>query len=95
MTIGNIPKEIHRKPSSHAYILLAYLPTTRLETETNQAACHRLLLNLYHACMSKILEPLREAGKSGVFMTSADCLVCRNHPLLAVRATAKLRLINH
>jgi hypothetical protein len=83
MTIGNIPKEIRRKPSSRAYILLAYLPTTRLEAETNQAARRRLLSNLYHACMSKILEPLREAGKSGVFMTSADRLIRRNHPLLA------------
>ena len=26
LTIGNIPKEIHRKPSLHAYVLLAYLP---------------------------------------------------------------------
>jgi hypothetical protein len=69
MTIGNIRKEIRRKPSSRAYVLLAYLPTTRLEAETNQAARRRMLSNLYHACMSKILEPLREAGKSGVFMT--------------------------
>ncbi|KAG2364920.1 hypothetical protein BDR07DRAFT_1374653 [Suillus spraguei] len=30
MTIGNIPKEIHRKPSRHAHVLLAYLPTTTL-----------------------------------------------------------------
>ena len=83
MTIGNIPKEIRRKPSTHAYVLLAYLPTTRLEAETNRAARRRLLSNLYHACMSKILEPLQDAGKSGVFMTSADCFIRRVHPLLA------------
>ena len=29
LTIGNIPKEIRRKPSFRAYVLLAYLPTTR------------------------------------------------------------------
>src|SRR5208282_1418779 len=29
LTIGNIPKEIRRKPSLRAYVLLAYLPTTR------------------------------------------------------------------
>ncbi|KIM35645.1 hypothetical protein M413DRAFT_20740 [Hebeloma cylindrosporum] len=83
MTIGNIPKEIRRKPSSRAYVLLAYLPTTRLEAETNQAARRRLLGNLYHACMSKILEPLREAGQSGILMTSGDGSVRRNHPILA------------
>ena len=30
MSIGNIPKEIWQKPSSRAYILLGYLPTSRL-----------------------------------------------------------------
>lgn len=33
--------------------------------------------------MSKVLGPLQEAGKSGVFMTSANCLVRQSHPLLA------------
>jgi hypothetical protein len=37
LTISNIPKEIRRKPSMHAYILLAYLPTTRLSHVTNKA----------------------------------------------------------
>lgn len=37
MTIGNIPKEIRRKPSKHAHILLAYLPTTCLTHVSNQA----------------------------------------------------------
>ncbi|KAI9435278.1 hypothetical protein H4582DRAFT_2112374 [Lactarius indigo] len=31
MTIGNIPKEIRRKSSLHSYVLLGYLPTTKLE----------------------------------------------------------------
>lgn len=38
MTIGNIPKDIRRKPSRHAHVLLAYLPTTRLDHVTNKAA---------------------------------------------------------
>ncbi|KAF8986202.1 hypothetical protein BDQ17DRAFT_1492996 [Cyathus striatus] len=33
LSIGNIPKEIRRKPSSRAYVLLGYLPTTRLENK--------------------------------------------------------------
>jgi hypothetical protein len=38
LTIGNIPKSIHRKPSRGAQILLAYLPTTKLEHIQNKAA---------------------------------------------------------
>ena len=83
LTIGNIPKEICRKPSNHAYILLAYLPTTQLENVSNKASRHRQLANLYHACMGHILGPLKEAGTKGVFMASGDGLVHRNHPLLA------------
>ena len=42
MTIGNIPKEIRRKPSMHTYILLAYLLTTRLSHVSNQAQCRHV-----------------------------------------------------
>jgi hypothetical protein len=83
LTIGNIPKEIRRKPSCRAYVLLGYLPTTRLENEANKASRRRQLANLYHACMSKILHPLTRAGESGVFMTTGDGLTHRCHPLLA------------
>lgn len=83
LTIGNIPKEIRRKPSKRAYVLLAYLPTTRLEHVTNKASRRRQISNLYHACMSRILEPLQAAGVSGIFMTSGDSFTRRNHPIFA------------
>jgi hypothetical protein len=83
MTIGNLPKEIRRKTSSRAYVLLGYLPTTKLEQEKNQAKRRRLLANLYHACMQRILKPLISAGKDGVFMSTAEGVVHRNHPILA------------
>ncbi|KAG1721770.1 uncharacterized protein EDB91DRAFT_1274897 [Suillus paluster] len=35
-----------------AHVLLAYLPTTRLEHVTNKASRRRMLANLYHACVS-------------------------------------------
>ena len=38
LTIGNIPKGIRRQLSCHSYILLGYIPTTRLEHVTNKAA---------------------------------------------------------
>ena len=66
MTIGNIPKEIRRKPSSHAYILIGYLPTTRLENVTNKARKRRVIANLYHACIGRILQPLESAGIDGL-----------------------------
>ena len=64
-TIGNIPKEIRRKPSKRAYVLLAYLPTTQLENIYNKAARRRQLANLYHACVGRVLEVLRVAGING------------------------------
>jgi Plavaka transposase len=83
MSIGNIPKEIRRKPSLRAYVLLAYLPTTRLEHVSNKAQRRRLLSNLYHSCMHKILQPLVTAGKAGVYMACGDGNLHRNHPILA------------
>jgi len=83
LTIGNIPKEIRRKPSCRAYVLLGYLPTTRLENEPNFASRRRQVANLYHACMAQILSPLRRAGEAGVFMTTGDGHTHRIHPLLA------------
>ncbi|KAF8867851.1 hypothetical protein BD779DRAFT_1463451, partial [Infundibulicybe gibba] len=83
MTIGNIPKEIRRRPSSRAYVLVGYLPTSRLSHIKNLASRRRCLVNLYHACMGKILAPLESAGQVGVQMASGDGLVRRCHPLHA------------
>ncbi|KAG6825968.1 hypothetical protein H0H92_001684, partial [Tricholoma furcatifolium] len=87
LSIGNIPKEIRCKPSNHAYVLLGYLPTTRLENETNAAARRRKLANLYHACLGKILAPLGEAGAKGVFMQTGHGVTHRFHPILACIVT--------
>ena len=83
MTIGNIPKEIRRKTSKCAYVLLGYLPTTKLEQENNKAKRKRLTTNLYHACLRHILAPLITAGRDGIFMPTATGNVHRVHPILA------------
>ncbi|KAH7905921.1 hypothetical protein BJ138DRAFT_1017013, partial [Hygrophoropsis aurantiaca] len=83
MTIGNIPKDIRRKPSQNAQILLGYLPTTRLEHISNRAARRRTLANLFHACMRRIVEPLKAAGVNGLEIMSGDGTVRRGHPILA------------
>ncbi|KAJ7839453.1 hypothetical protein B0H14DRAFT_3086954 [Mycena olivaceomarginata] len=72
MTIGNITMESRRKPSRQAYVLLGYLPTTRLDHITNKAARRRAVANLYHACMRQILRPLKNAGLDGIEMKSGD-----------------------
>ncbi|KAJ7108928.1 hypothetical protein C8R43DRAFT_1091820 [Mycena crocata] len=75
MTLGNIPKEIRGKPSRRGYVLLGYLPTSRMKNIKNKAARRRVLANVFHACMSHILAPLKPAGISGIPMTSGDgCL---------------------
>ncbi|KAH9905099.1 uncharacterized protein B0H18DRAFT_883959 [Fomitopsis serialis] len=84
LTIGNLPKEIRRKPSHRGQILLAYLPTSRLEHIKNKAARRRTLANLFHACMSMATEPLRVAGVDGVPMASGDGIVRRCHPILVI-----------
>ncbi|CDO69799.1 hypothetical protein BN946_scf184766.g44 [Trametes cinnabarina] len=84
MTIGNLPKDVRSKPSRNGQILLAYLPTSKLEHITNQAARRRMLANLYHACMRRVLEPLQSAGADGLRMASGDGVIRRGHPIFAV-----------
>ena len=83
MTIGNLPKHIRRKPSRQGQILLAYLPTAKLDHISNKSARRRTLANLFHACMKFILKPLESAGIDGVLMMSGDGVVRRCHPIFA------------
>ncbi|KAI0370148.1 hypothetical protein BV20DRAFT_944964 [Pilatotrama ljubarskyi] len=84
LTIGNLPKSIRRKPSRQGQILLAYLPTTRLENVTNKAQRRRILTNLFHACVGRLVEPLKKAGVQGIVLESGDGIRRRCHPILAV-----------
>ncbi|THU81196.1 hypothetical protein K435DRAFT_571058, partial [Dendrothele bispora CBS 962.96] len=84
LTIGNLPKDIRRKPSQQGQILLAYLPTSRLEHIKNKASRRRTVTNLFHACMKFIMKPLKEAGLDGVILQSGDGSRRRCHPILVV-----------
>ena len=86
VTIGNIPKDIRRKPSTHAQVLLAYLPVSTLDQIDSATSRRRAVPNLFHFCMHHILWPLEEAGKTGVMMKSGDGSIRRCHPILAVFA---------
>ncbi|KAH8986784.1 hypothetical protein EDB86DRAFT_3082630 [Lactarius hatsudake] len=47
LTIGNVPKDIRRKPSRRAQMLIGYLPTARLEAIGNKSARRRALTNIF------------------------------------------------
>ena len=84
LTIGNIPKDIRRKPSRHAYILIGYIPTTKLTGIENKTSRCRALANLFHGCMRTVLGPIAPIGETGVQMMSGDGVWRRCHPILAV-----------
>ncbi|KAF8911804.1 hypothetical protein CPB85DRAFT_1375874 [Mucidula mucida] len=83
LTIGNLPKDIRRKPSRNGQVLLAYLPTSKLAHIENKAARRRTLANLFHACLKRILSGLKEAGMAGLIMHSGDGVARHCHPIFA------------
>jgi hypothetical protein len=83
MTIGNIPKELRRKPSQRTHILIGYLPTTPLHHVQNKASRRRMVANLFHHCVSHMLQPLKSAGEVGIYMSSGDGVTRRTFPILA------------
>ncbi|KAF8257783.1 hypothetical protein EI94DRAFT_1918962 [Lactarius quietus] len=83
MGIGNIPKDIRRKPSCSAQLLIGYIPTSKLEGITNQAALRRAHANLFHSCMARVLNPLKTYGETGLMMMSGDGIWRCCHPIFA------------
>ena len=83
MTIGNIPKEIRRKPSRCAQMLIGYIPTTKLEGIPTKAGRRRAIANLFHSCMEIVLGPIAPHGTTGIPMMSGDGIWRRCHPILA------------
>ncbi len=54
-TIGNILKDIRRKPSQRTQILVSYIPVAKLQTLPSDAARRRAQANLFHFCVQTIL----------------------------------------
>ena len=83
MTIRNIPKEIHQKPSHCAQMLISYIPTTKLQGIRTKAGRHHAAVNLFHSCMSVLLGPITALSETGIPMISRDGIWCWCHPILA------------
>jgi len=83
MTIGNIPKNVRRKPSRMAQILIGFIPTSKLQGLTNHSARRRAQANLYHACMRDVLHSIVVPGETGVPMICGNGVWRRCHPILA------------
>ncbi|KAF7363212.1 hypothetical protein MVEN_00674000 [Mycena venus] len=82
LTIGNIGKETRRQVSSHATVLIGYLPIPKFECfdkNTRSLAKYRL----FHQCMTVIMQSIIEAGKSGVPMVCADSMTRLVWPIFA------------
>lgn len=83
LTIGNIPKQIRRKVSSQAQILIGYIPPTKLAGIPGATARRRAFCNLFHTCLQKIFGPISSYGETGIEMKSGNGVWRRCHPIFA------------
>jgi len=82
LMIGNIAKDVRRKPSSHATVLIGYIPVGKFDCfsdKTHPLAHYRT----FHYAMSILLESMAEAGKNGVLTACTDGQGRHVFPILA------------
>jgi hypothetical protein len=84
LTIGNIDKSLRRKVSSHAYILLGYLPATKINTERTKLELRHARLQIVHTAMATIFASIKDIPPEGIEMVAGDGAVRRNSPIVAI-----------
>ncbi|KAK0494160.1 hypothetical protein EDD18DRAFT_1310528 [Armillaria luteobubalina] len=83
LTIGNIGKDTQQELSSHATILLSYLPVPKFDCYSDKL-CSVMKYHMFHQCMSIIMHSVTEAGNTGVPIVCTDSLICYVHPIFVV-----------
>jgi hypothetical protein len=83
VTTGNISKDVRRRPSQRAMMLVGYIPVSDLHCFSNTTRRSEAGWQLFHSCMASILAPLKEISVKGEEMVCADGGVRRIHPILA------------
>ncbi|KAG8727981.1 hypothetical protein FRC10_005437, partial [Ceratobasidium sp. 414] len=83
LSLGNISKDIRRRPSERATLLIGYLPADSLDNITDPTKRSERTWQLFHTCMEAILEPLKQVSRTGMEVLCADGGVRRVYPILA------------
>jgi Plavaka transposase len=94
MSIGNIKSTVRNKPSNNAWILIAYLPTSKFKDagDYNGLLCDRL----FHQALKIVLASLTDAGTDGREMTDStgDVRLCFPRVAAYLADHPEQRLVN-
>ncbi|KAF7293857.1 hypothetical protein HMN09_01181700 [Mycena chlorophos] len=80
---ANIDADIRRKPNSHAFILIGYIPVSKFEFWSKAKDRSAARYQLYHNCMRTLLATLKDAGNNGVRMLCSDAYFRMGRPIFA------------
>ena len=80
LMIGNIEKCMRCIASSHATILISYIPVSKLKCFSEKWWQHEGS-KLWHSCMKLLLRPLVETRKNGIKMVCSNKRICWVFPI--------------
>ncbi len=83
LSIGNIAKDIRRKPSMRATVLLGYIPAEGLDMIDDAKDRSKANWQLFHDCVRRMLLPLKKAGEEGRETLCGDGYTRWVFPILA------------